>query len=234
MTMSDLSAGATLDRWQAAEALPPVERALVLASTVDETTVEELARLPLGRRDARILRLLQGQALEATATCPACGEQAQFAVDAEALLARAEEAVEPAPVELDGLVLAWRPPDSDDVSAAAAAGDLEGAERVLLGRCVSGVADGALPAEARAAVADAMARADPLAEVLVDVGCPACGHDFVSELDVSTFAWAELRRRARALLEEVDVLARAYGWTEAEVLALDERRRAAYLELAER
>jgi hypothetical protein len=31
----------------------------------------------------------------------------------------------------------------------------------------------------------------------------------------------------------VHVLARAYGWTESEVLALGERRRAAYLELAE-
>jgi hypothetical protein len=31
----------------------------------------------------------------------------------------------------------------------------------------------------------------------------------------------------------VDALARAYGWTETEVLALGDRRRAAYLELAE-
>ena len=78
-----------------------------------------------------------------------------------------------------------------------------------------------------------MAEADPLAEVLVDVACPACE--------------ARVRRRprrrrassgrscdarAQRLLREVDALARAYGWTEAEVLALDERRRAAYLELA--
>ena len=35
--------------------------------------------------------------------------------------------------------------------------------------------------------------------------------------------------RARRLLREVDVLARAYGWTEPEVLALDDARRAAYL-----
>jgi hypothetical protein len=44
--------------------------------------------------------------------------------------------------------------------------------------------------------------------------------------------WTELRAHARRLLREVDVLARAYGWTEPDVLALDERRRAAYLELA--
>ena len=117
---------------------------------------------------------------------------------------------------------------------------LAAAERVLLGRCVTSVTgpDGEqdatrLPAPARAAVARAMAEADPLAEVLADAACPACGVEFVADLDVAGFVWAELRTHARRLLREVDTLARAYGWTEAEVLSLDERRRAAYLELAQ-
>jgi hypothetical protein len=38
--------------------------------------------------------------------------------------------------------------------------------------------------------------------------------------------------RARALLAEVHSLARAYGWTEPEILALSPQRRAAYLEMA--
>ena len=41
----------------------------------------------------------------------------------------------------------------------------------------------------------------------------------------------EVQARARRLLREVDVLARAYGWTEADVLALSEQRRTAYLEI---
>jgi hypothetical protein len=124
----------------------------------------------------------------------------------------------------------WRSPNSRDVAAAAATGDAEAAERVLLERC-AGSAD--LPAEVRAAVAQAMAEADPLAEVLVDVSCPACGEGFVADVDIPGFVWAELQARARRLLREVDVLARAYGWTEAEVLSLGDRRRGAYLELAE-
>jgi hypothetical protein len=77
-----------------------------------------------------------------------------------------------------------------------------------------------------------MAEADPLAEVLVDHSCSACGGAFTADLDVGSFVWAELQARARRLMKEVDLLARAYGWTETEVLALSERRRAAYLELA--
>ena len=77
-----------------------------------------------------------------------------------------------------------------------------------------------------------MSEADPLAEVLVDVVCPGCETEFVADLDVGAFVWAEVHARARRLLHEVDVLARAYGWTEAEVLALGDQRREEYLTLA--
>ena len=63
--------------------------------------------------------------------------------------------------------------------------------------------------------------------------CPACRTEFAVDLDIAGFVWAELRARAQRLLREVHVLALAYGWTEDEVLALGERRRAAYLELTE-
>ena len=148
-------------------------------------------------------------------------------------------AAPPAPLEVDGFVLLWRSPDSSDVEAASTAGSAEEAERVLLERCVADVRDpdgeaiDALPAGVREALVRAMADADPLAEVLVNVACPECGEEFVADVDVGRFVWAELHARGQRVLREVDVLARAYGWTEAEVLALGERRREAYLALAE-
>ena len=226
----ELSAAVVLELWEEADALRPVERALALAS-LEGGDADELARLPLGRRDARLLRVhasLNGSALAATASCPHCGEAAEFVLDVEELLAPADEAAEPEPVDVDGRVVVWRPPDSRDVIAAAATEDVETAERVLFERCVeAGASD-----EVRRAVTAAMAEADPLAEVLVDVPCPACGELFVAEVDVTRFVWAEVRARALGLLRDVDALARAYGWTEAEVLALGDARREAYLELA--
>src|SRR6516162_9678214 len=120
--MPELSATAALDLWERGAALGPVDRALVLAAAVDADAraPTELAELPLGRRDARVLMLhsaLAGSAMDATAACPACGEDAEFTVDAEVLLAQA--ALEPAAIELDGFVVEWRPPDSRDVAAAA-------------------------------------------------------------------------------------------------------------------
>ena len=63
--------------------------------------------------------------------------------------------------------------------------------------------------------------------------CVLRGEQFVADLDLASFVWAEVRARAQRLLRDVDVLARAYGWTEPEVLELTDRRREAYLALAE-
>jgi hypothetical protein len=230
--LPELSAAATLELWDAARSLPPVERAVVLAH-VDGADADEVARLPIGRRDARLLGVhtaLGGAALEATAACPHCGAAAEFALDVDALLARADEAHEPEPLVVDGERLSWRSPDSRDLAASSVAADAAEAERVLLERCV-GVAQ--LTDEQRRAVTAAMTAADPLAEVLVDMACPACGETFVADLDVSQFVWSEVRARALGLLRDVDALARAYGWSEEQVLALGDARRSAYLELVE-
>ena len=82
-----------------------------------------------------------------------------------------------------------------------------------------------------AALSAALAEADPGAELLLELQCPACERGWWELLDVATFLWAEVEVQARRLLREVHVLARAYGWREADVLALSPRRRRLYLEM---
>jgi hypothetical protein len=239
-----LTAAATLDLWEQADHLPPIERAIALAAAADPVSeAAAVARLPLGRRDGRLLHLraeLTSRPLDATAACPACGERVEFDADADALAAMADRAAASvaAALEVDGFRVTWRLPDSDDVIAASAAGSADDAEGVLLGRCVSsasgpdGHVDAAeLPRTVRDAVSRAMAEADPLAEIVISLTCPACSATFDADLDIAAFVWTELRARARRVLHEVAVLARAFGWTEAQVLAMPERRRQAYLDL---
>ena len=76
-----------------------------------------------------------------------------------------------------------------------------------------------------------MVQADPLAEILLDFDCPACGASFQEGLELASFVWAELEARARRLLMDVHTLASAYGWGEAEILALSAARREFYLEM---
>lgn len=239
-----MPASLILKLWEHGGDLPPAARALALAAAARPEEADELAAVPLGRRDARILHLgraLVGDRLEATATCPGCRELVEFGLDVDALLARAGAATATAPVEARGYAVSWRSPDTRDFAAAAAGEDVTAAEVVLLERCVLSatgpdgeVAASALPPEVRASLAAAMAEADPLAEVLIDLACPRCDEHFVADLDIAGFVWEEVRRRAHRLLDEVAALAVAFGWSEDEVLALSERRRAEYLGLARR
>ena len=117
----------------------------------------------------------------------------------------------------------WRAPTPADLLAAAGEPDPLAA---LHDRCLDG--DGQRSADLEAL----LAQADPLAETLLDVRCPACGETFAADLDIGAFVWQEIEAAARRLLLQIDTLARAYGWTEADVLALPPVRREAYLRMA--
>jgi hypothetical protein len=143
------------------------------------------------------------------------------------------------PIDADGYEIHFRLPDSMDLMAAAAS-DSPGAARVeLAGRVLRAWRDGepvpvgALPPQVLGVALEAMAGYDPLAETLLCTTCPACGSSCTALLDVGAFLWARVEANARTLLWEVDVLARAYGWSEPQILALGERRRSAYLELVQ-
>jgi len=242
--MRPLSPAEVLSLWELGSALPPLERALLLlrAALPDQAT-GELARLPLGRRDRLLLELRAvtfGAELPFIAHCPACAAEVEFTVGSDQLLAGGPpERGVPAPRELraGGAFVRFRLPDSRDL-AEAGAGPPERAEEMLLERCVLEARTGGavvqasqLSAEVREALARAMAEADPDAEVTVSISCPACGRGWTGLFDALSVLWSEVAGQARRLLQEVDALARAYGWREADVLALPPQRRALYLEM---
>jgi hypothetical protein len=77
----------------------------------------------------------------------------------------------------------------------------------------------------------AWSAADPAAEIVLEFACTACAAPIRAQADLSIFVARDLDLRVRALLAEVHGLARAYGWTEAEVLAVPASRRRAYADL---
>ncbi len=81
------------------------------------------------------------------------------------------------------------------------------------------------------AIEDISAQADPLAEIRLHFDCPACSASFDENLDLGDFVWAEIESQAKQVLREVHLLARAYGWSESEILALSPARRSTYLEI---
>jgi hypothetical protein len=232
--MRPLSAQEILRVWERASGLHPVDQALeILSVACPELPWESARDLPVGQRDALLLELRAasfGPVLKGYADCPACQEHLEFAVPTEPLLAqRAAEGAEE--LVAGGFVVRFRPLDSRDLAAVAGCADAEAGRRLLLARCLE--VDGGrvedLPEETLDQLETAMAAQDPLSEVVVDVRCPGCQGEEPLLLDIGAFFFAEVEAQAKRLVAEVATLARAYGWREADILAMSARRRQAYL-----
>jgi hypothetical protein len=227
-----------LEAWDRASPLARPWRELTLLAGTGEA-VETLAHLPVGERDRRLLtlrRMLLGDRLECETSCPACGERLEHVLVASDLAGAPVDAVAESTVEHAGCRVRFRLPTSADLAASSAAPD---AAQALLGRCVLDATRGderlaadALPRALLDAVAARMAELDPQANVRLALECAACSHRWEADLDVAGFVLAEIDAHARRLLAEVHGLASAYGWREADILALGPRRRRRYLELA--
>jgi len=231
--MRSLSPELLLRAWEHGRRRHPVDRAVMLHALAEPgLDPDRLPDAPLGDRNAAILRLRQatfGDRLRAVLDCPRCGERLELDADTATLLSASAESG--APVEVDGL--RFRPPTSRDLVGILGESDAEAARLLLLRLCLLGdgePADLALLASLGDRVEDALEQADPLADLTFGFVCDACGHEWQAPLDVAAFLWDEIDAHARRLLDEVHLLARAYGWSEAEILALSEGRRAAYIE----
>jgi hypothetical protein len=214
---------------------------LLLAAACPEAQPNELARLHIGERDARLLTLRErtfGPELTCVATCPGCAERLELK------FAAADIRVSTPPMPAEGFALShagydvrFRVPNSLDLNTLDGTEDVDRACQRLLERCLLGVHYNGeersvqqLPASVREAVARRLAVADPQADVQLDLCCPDCRHRWRAAFDVVAFFWTEIDSWAQRTLDEVHVLASAYGWREADILALGPCRKQWYLE----
>lgn len=84
------------------------------------------------------------------------------------------------------------------------------------------------PARLRGRIERAMAALAPEVSRPLVGACPECGKLVEAGLHITRLVVSELTREAASLYDEVDLIARAYHWREAEILQLPRRRRRAY------
>lgn len=211
------------DRWQRDDAL------LGIAASVPRG---------LGARNLGLLALrntIFNRQWPLLSACPACATECEFTVDGVALAEQlgAQPIEQCATLEWQGRSLVARAPTIDDLIAIAGEADSADAARALLARCLEGADDLAIDGAAVEGLERHLEALDPAAMITFQLHCVGCAREWSSLLDVGEALTAELQRAAERTLIEVDALARAYGWTEAEVLQLSPVRRAAYLQLVE-
>lgn len=230
--MPALSPAQLLSVWEHGATRHPLDRALLLFAVAEPGRAPDgLADAPLGACNAALMRLRLacfGEHLPAWADCAACGERMSFELDASQLPAMASP---PAAIEVGGH--RFRCPGVRQLAAVADCPDTAQAARRLLLACAGDEIP--LPSEQPALDAllalaeDAIEAADPWADLSLGYRCPTCGHEGEFCFDIASYLWEEIDALARSLLDEVHLLASAYGWNESEILALGETRRAAYL-----
>jgi hypothetical protein len=231
--------------WETGLVQHPVDRALtILAAAYPEETPEAQASLPIGRRDARLFAIRDatfGSRLDCLATCPNCGDSVELSLDASSLLTNpgiGNSAEDEYRVEREGWRIAFRLPTSRDLTEVMAAEHSGNEQRLLARRCITSIQQNgnrsqlsALDGSILIAISAEMAARDPNALIELVVTCPACQAEWRALFDIASFLWIEIDALAKRLLREVASLAHAYGWREADVLALSPARRQAYLDL---
>jgi hypothetical protein len=240
--MRALSASEMLQILDEGASLSLCDRALLLLATADrESSIDELASMPIGERDRRLFALRAacfGDVIPLFAHCPWCKEPVELTLSAGGLVSGADVAAGPRELAWGSTLARYRLPDTRDIAGVEALSP-EVAERQLVEHCLleatadgRPIAPGDLTDDLSNALATAMAEADPHADITLDLGCPACARRWPMAFDIVTVLWADVERRGKRLLQEVDALARVYGWREADVLAMSAHRRAMYLEMA--
>jgi hypothetical protein len=244
-----LSASELLDLWERGIGVPPVEQGLLLLQAAyPEIPASHLLDLSIGQRDAILMRLRDktfGASLSGLAVCPSCGEKVEISFPLVQLYANGgrytdpltlSSIAQPKRIETGGFELSFRLPNSRDLLRLPA--DSESARLTLLQTCVLDARRAGQPVDASDLSDDVvetltrqMDDSDPLANLHLPLNCPACKHSWEVMFDILSFFWSEINAWAQRLLRELHILASAYGWREADILAMSAWRRQKYLEL---
>ncbi|MFI5101917.1 MAG: hypothetical protein ACHP9V_00960 [Terriglobales bacterium] len=250
--MRPLAVPELLTVWERGLAALPFERALaILSAASPESSPAALARLSIGRRDANLLQLREwafGSELAILATCPSCRQTLELTMPVSALHVSIDPTRAPTAEPAGDLesslmwqdyAVRYRSPNTEDIAGCAGL-EFAASRRKLLACCVTdarcqgkSVSAEELPEDVQHKVVERLAAIDPQADTRLDLTCPECHQRWSEAFDIVSFFWAEIDAWARRILQEVNVLACAYGWRESDILALGPVRRQIYLSMAQ-
>ncbi|MGD6978862.1 MULTISPECIES: hypothetical protein [Citricoccus] len=192
---------------------------------------EDIWGLSLSARIGGLLSVLVSttatEDLELTMRCAACDEDMEIVLPVGRLIELARRAAEESETVVatpDGPVRLRRPRGSDQRAwRQARPADPEASVLATL------VLEGS--PKRTALIDEALAGFDPLTCFELDVTCPSCGVRANVDLDLEITVLGELSRVHYRTIQDVAVLARRYGWSEPEVLAIPAWRRRLYRDL---
>jgi hypothetical protein len=229
-----------LSAWEDCQQLAEPLKPCALLALIVPGGFEAASCLAIGQRDACLLDLyaaLFGSQLPAVLLCAHCQAELDLNLSTTDLRLAQPGDGDRLEREYQDYRVEVRLPNSQDLAHIAHSADLAVAREQLLQRCVrvrtaSGdiIPASELPASVIDDTLATMAEADPQALTELSCRCPACGSMLVESFDIGRYLVQRMQHWSERVLDQVHVLARAYGWTELEVLQLSPTRRARYIE----
>lgn len=229
--------------WERGYGKPPFLRAIsLLALSLPNADIDTLMEISIGRRDAILLklrRILFGNRLETLAGCTNCGETLELSFSTDEVLGENADSLptdQTHLVEIENKQIGFRLPNTLDLIRLQQVAKEQRADD-LLAACIlrkesdNSACEQHLSDSDKEKIAQAISQADPQAEILIDLKCAACDHQFQSRFDIVSFLWTEVNAWAERLLADIHALAKAYCWTETEILRLSPWRRQVYLNM---
>ena len=234
-----LSESAILSAWEQGTGAAAVERPLILLRHAGRVvSLDGAASWTVGQRDASLIDLCEltfGPVASGTAPCPSCRAPVEISFPLAAI--RTDHGDAGSRMELvldDGRRICFRLPTTADLRQASECRSAEDGARMLAAGCLlegRSADDAPLADSVVDALGSAMAEHDPQSDVSLEARCPACEAELTVNFDVADYVWRRVAMAGRGLMIDVHQLALAYGWSEAEILAIPAGRRHRYLEL---
>jgi hypothetical protein len=228
-----------VELWERAAAEQPLEAAGRVLAAGGATAIDDLS---LGTRDALLLEARRrhlGDELELLADCPACGAEVETSVSCAQLASATPSPEDTWLVRAGSYRIRVRALRQGDELDSARRSTTSAARAVLVSRAIieasrrrRAIPPASLPAEIVDAVGRSVIEHDPLTEIVLLLSCPECRTEWAEALDTPRLVTQDLARLGRDVLEDVDLLARTYGWSEAAILELPPARRSTYVALA--
>ena len=211
-----------------------------ISASYPELLIADIQSLPVGTHAALVMKARAenfGSKITAINPCNGCDETVEINCSAEQ-------------IGLDGRALELRPADSlkksvkvgkkNYVVRALSSADLLEAEKryhdealarkMLINRAAPDAM--AENSKDQKAVEQALEELDPGADIWLTFECPSCTEQQSIAFDSVQYVMREVRHYTRQLLREVALLARAYHWSERDIMGMPGSRRSFYLQEA--
>jgi len=241
--MHPISAEQLLLIWQQVHSYSMLPKTLLLLEMITpEFEPVDVGLLSIGQRDTRLLQLrnyLFGSTLHNTTICPECNTKMEWDMDLQDLIIQEVDNSEfPSEhtIEVDDFKIRFRLPNSKDILKILSEDNNKSKSNSLLINCILEIKSinstnkvKSISEKIIKTLAKKIAELDPAADIRMNITCPSCENKWEAVFDIMSYLWSEIDNWVQKTLQEVYILASAFGWSEKDILNMNAERRQIYI-----